>query len=105
MSATSLRRRVLVAALVVSAALGLALPVAGPAVAATADPDLRVTVQISQVSPSVLRPGEDLTVRATLRNDGRRREREARRRAADQPVPDQLARRGGRVGVRGHRRA
>ena len=48
---------------------------AGPAVAATPSPSpsadaLPVTVTIQQVTPSVLRPGEDLTVSVTLRNDG-----------------------------------
>ncbi len=49
--------------------------VAGPATAATPSPSstadaLPVTVTIQQVTPSVLRPGEDLTVGVTLRNDG-----------------------------------
>lgn len=67
MSARSLRRRVLCAALAVAGALaGLAVP----ASAATADPDLPVSVQITSVAPSVLRPGEDLHVTAVLRNDG-----------------------------------
>ncbi|MET0789164.1 MAG: DUF6049 family protein [Cellulomonas sp.] len=67
MSARSLRRRVLCAALAVAGALaGLAIP----ANAATADPDLPVSVQITSVAPSVLRPGEDLHVTAVLRNDG-----------------------------------
>ncbi len=72
MSGPSLRRRVLSAILAVGGALALAVPVGGPAVAATPspDPDLPVTVQITEVAPSVLRPGEDLLVRATLRNDG-----------------------------------
>ena len=48
---------------------------AGPATAATPSPSpsvdaLPVTVTIQQVTPSVLRPGEDLTVSVTLRNDG-----------------------------------
>lgn len=67
MSARSLRRRVLCAALAVAGALaGLAVPAA----AATDDPDLPVSVQITSVSPSVLRPGEELHVSALLRNDG-----------------------------------
>ncbi|MBO3085400.1 DUF6049 family protein [Cellulomonas fengjieae] len=69
MSAGSLRRRVLGAALAVVGALALAAPVAGPAVAATEQPELAVSVQVTEVSPSILRPGEDLRVRATLRND------------------------------------
>lgn len=67
MSARSLRRRVLCAALAVAGALAA---VALPAAAAPADPDLPVSVQITEVTPSVLRPGEDLHVRAVLRNDG-----------------------------------
>ena len=75
MSARSRRRRVLSAALALVGALALAVPVSGAAVAPTpspspADPDLPVSVQITEVAPSVLRPGEDLRVRATLRNDG-----------------------------------
>lgn len=66
MTGRSLRRRVLCAAL----ALVGALAAAPPALAATADPELPVSVQISEVSPSILRPGEDLLVRATLRNEG-----------------------------------
>lgn len=67
MSARSLRRRVLCAALAVAGALaGLAVP----AQAATDDPDLPVSVQITAVSPSVLQPGDDLHVTAVLRNDG-----------------------------------
>ncbi|KRD43519.1 hypothetical protein ASE38_04615 [Cellulomonas sp. Root930] len=67
MSGRSLRRRVLCAALALVGALAAAPPATA---ATTADPDLPVTVQITEVSPSVLRPGEDLLVRATLRNDG-----------------------------------
>ncbi|MEZ0446386.1 DUF6049 family protein [Cellulomonas sp. ICMP 17802] len=67
MSARSLRRRVLCAALAVAGALA---SVALPASAATKEPDLPVSVQITSVSPSVLRPGEDLQVHAVLRNDG-----------------------------------
>ncbi|WP_315093031.1 DUF6049 family protein [uncultured Cellulomonas sp.] len=67
----ALRRRALRATLAVAGALLLALPLAGPASAtATDDPELDVSVRITEVSPSVLRPGEDLLVRATLRNDG-----------------------------------
>ncbi|KQR17190.1 hypothetical protein ASF78_07770 [Cellulomonas sp. Leaf334] len=66
------------AALALVGALALAVPVSGSAAATTpspspspgADPDLPVTVQITEVAPSVLRPGENLQVRATLRNDG-----------------------------------
>lgn len=55
--------------------LAVAPATAGPGtvpagtVTATGDP-LAVTVQITEVSPTVLTPGEDLTVRATIRNDG-----------------------------------
>ncbi|MGN8244332.1 DUF6049 family protein [Cellulomonas soli] len=42
-----------------------------PGTVATAEDDaLAVTVQITAVTPAVLRPGEDLVVRATVRNDG-----------------------------------
>ncbi|MET0435455.1 MAG: DUF6049 family protein [Cellulomonas sp.] len=56
-------------------ALGSAVaPAAGPAgVPAPAAPstdDLPVSVAITAVAPQVLEPGEDLTVTATLRNDG-----------------------------------
>ncbi|WP_456825036.1 DUF6049 family protein [Cellulomonas sp. P5_E12] len=67
MSARSLRRRVLCAALAVAGALA---GVAVPAQAATDDPDLPVSVEITAVSPSVLRPGDDLHVTAVLHNDG-----------------------------------
>ncbi|MDQ0372593.1 DUF6049 family protein [Cellulomonas humilata] len=72
----SARSRVLGAALALVGALALAVPVSGAAGAPTPsptpslDPDLPVSVQITEVAPSVLRPGEDLRVRATLRNDG-----------------------------------
>ncbi|MCG7286542.1 DUF6049 family protein [Cellulomonas sp. ACRRI] len=52
------------------------LPAAGPAAAAPVVPaapstdDLPVSVAITAVAPQVLRPGDDLTVTATLRNDG-----------------------------------
>lgn len=49
------------------------LPAAGPAAAAPAAPstdDLPVSVAITAVAPQVLEPGDDLTVTATLRNDG-----------------------------------
>lgn len=52
---------------------------AGPAAAAAPSPTpsasadkLPVTVLIDQVTPSVLRPGDDLTVSVTIRNDGTR---------------------------------
>ena len=66
MSARSTLRRVLCAAL----ALGAALTFAAPAQAAddAAASPLPVTVHVDQVSPSVLRPGDDLTVHATLTN-------------------------------------
>lgn len=74
MSAPSRRRRVLSAALALVGALALAVPLTGsaatPSPSPTTDPDLPVTIQITEVAPSVLRPGEDLHVRATLRNDG-----------------------------------
>ncbi|WP_157465455.1 DUF6049 family protein [Cellulomonas sp. Leaf395] len=74
MSAPSRRRRVLSAALALVGAVALVVPVSGAAVTPTPapspDPDLPVTVQITEVAPSVLRPGEDLHVKATLRNDG-----------------------------------
>lgn len=76
MSAPSRRRRVLSAALALVGALALAVPVGGaaatptPSPSTSTDPALPVTVQITDVAPSVLRPGEDLHVRATLRNDG-----------------------------------
>lgn len=74
MSAPSRRRRVLSAALALVGALALAVPVSGsaatPSPSPSPDPDLPVTVEITEVAPSVLRPGEDLRVRATLRNDG-----------------------------------
>ncbi|WP_421735650.1 DUF6049 family protein [Cellulomonas sp.] len=66
MSGRWLRRRVVCAAL----ALVGALAAAPPATAATDDPELPVTVQITEVSPSILRPGEPLRVLATLTNDG-----------------------------------
>ncbi|WP_426593852.1 DUF6049 family protein [Cellulomonas sp. McL0617] len=65
MSARSTLRRVLCAAL----ALGAALTFAAPADAADATP-LSVTVHVDQISPSVLRPGQDLTVAATVTNTG-----------------------------------
>ena len=52
------------------------LAAAGPAAAAPVVPaapstdDLPVSVAITAVAPQVLQPGEDLTVTATLRNDG-----------------------------------
>ena len=74
MSARPRRRRVLSAALALVGALALVVPVSGAAVAPTpspsSSPDLPVTVQILEVAPSVLRPGEELRVRATLHNDG-----------------------------------
>ena len=70
----SARSRVLGAALALVGALALAVPTSGAAVAPTPapslDPDLPVTVLITEVAPSVLRPGEELRVRVTLRNDG-----------------------------------
>ncbi|MBW0253722.1 DUF6049 family protein [Cellulomonas sp. PS-H5] len=51
-----------------------AVPAAGaaslPAPAAPSTDDLPVSVAITAVAPQVLEPGEDLTVTATLRNDG-----------------------------------
>ncbi|MDM7830141.1 DUF6049 family protein [Cellulomonas edaphi] len=38
--------------------------------AVAADPVMPVRVEITQIAPVVLRPGEDLVVRATLHNDG-----------------------------------
>ncbi|GEM00322.1 hypothetical protein CTE05_38680 [Cellulomonas terrae] len=62
------------AALALVGALALAVPLSGSAATPTPSPspspDLPVTVEITEVAPSVLRPGEDLLVRATLRNDG-----------------------------------
>ena len=79
MSARSTRRRVLCAA--ISAALALAgVALASGATAAStpsptpavteADADNPVTVRITEISPAILRPGEDLIVRATLTNNG-----------------------------------
>lgn len=69
------RRLALVLALSAALAPGLAaaLPTgwpgaAGSAAAAAVSPAIRV--MIDQVAPSVLRPGQDLTVVATLRNEG-----------------------------------
>ncbi|ROS26244.1 DUF6049 family protein [Cellulomonas sp. PhB150] len=61
-----LARRVLSATLALVA--GLILVPALPASAA--DEPLPVRVEITSISPVVLRPGDDLTVRATLHNDG-----------------------------------
>lgn len=50
-----------------------AVPVAAPAAAvpaALATEDLPVSVAVTAVAPQVLTPGEDLTLTATLRNDG-----------------------------------
>ncbi|WP_028045862.1 DUF6049 family protein [Cellulomonas sp. URHE0023] len=66
MSARSTLRRVLCTAL----ALGAALTVAAAPAGAAPDDDLPVTVHVDQISPSVLRPGQELTVRATLTNTG-----------------------------------
>ncbi len=62
MSARSTVRRVLCVALALGAALAFAPP------AGAAGDDLPVTVRIDQISPSVLRPGDSLTVRATVTN-------------------------------------
>jgi hypothetical protein len=54
-------------------ALGAPAPAAAPALVAPAAPateDLPVSVAVTAVAPQVLTPGEDLTVTATLRNDG-----------------------------------
>lgn len=61
-----LARRVLSATLALVAAVLVvpALP------AAAADDPFPVRVEITSIDPVVLRPGEDLTVRATLHNDG-----------------------------------
>jgi hypothetical protein len=48
----------------------VALPVTTPAAPSTSS--LPVSVAVTQVSPQVLQPGQDLTVTATLRNDGER---------------------------------
>ncbi|WP_029291064.1 DUF6049 family protein [Cellulomonas sp. HZM] len=62
---SALARRGLAAALALTAlALGLT---AAPAAAAD---DPKITVLLTSISPAVLLPGEDLTVHATLRNDG-----------------------------------
>lgn len=61
-----LARRVLSATLALVA--GLILVPALPA--AAVDEPLPVRVEITSISPVVLRPGQDLTVRATLHNDG-----------------------------------
>lgn len=54
-----------------AAAVPDAIPDAIPAGTMTAAGDpLAVTVEITEVSPTVLTPGQDLTVRATVRNDG-----------------------------------
>lgn len=45
-------------------------PAGVPAPAAPSTDDLPVSVAITAVAPQVLEPGEDLTVTATLRNDG-----------------------------------
>lgn len=68
MRARSTLRRMLCAAL----ALGAALAFAAPAGAATDDdePQLPVTVEVESITPSILRPDEDLTVVATLSNTG-----------------------------------
>ncbi|HWJ84585.1 MAG TPA: hypothetical protein VNR62_04105, partial [Cellulomonas sp.] len=60
-----LARRVLSATLALVAAVLVvpALP------AAAADDPFPVRVEITSIDPVVLRPGEDLTVRATLHND------------------------------------
>ena len=103
----SARSRVLGAALALVGALALAVPVSGAAGAPTPsptpslDPDLPVSVQITEVAPSVLRPGEDLRVRATLRNDG---DEAIERPGAALRISRfriSRARRPGRVGVRG----
>jgi hypothetical protein len=60
-----LARRVLSAALALVAGLILV-----PALPASAADPLPVRVEITSISPVVLRPGDDLTVRATLHNDG-----------------------------------
>lgn len=72
MSARSRRRRVLSAALALVGAVALVVPVSGAATtpSPSVDPDLPVAVEVTEVAPTVLRPGEDLLVRATLRNDG-----------------------------------
>lgn len=75
----ALRRGQVTRAVLVLLAVGLAL-LAGVAVAptgvATTSPSPAATttwpisVQVTEVSPAVLRPGDDLTVTATLRNEG-----------------------------------
>jgi hypothetical protein len=63
---------VLAAAVALSPVVAAVLPAgwaAGPTSATAAD-DTTVTVLIDRVTPAVLRPGQDLTVDATLRNDG-----------------------------------
>ncbi|MBD8058258.1 hypothetical protein IC607_04645 [Cellulomonas sp. JH27-2] len=66
-----LAQRAVSATLALLAAV-VAVPVglAGQASAAVDETTLPVRVEITAVSPTVLRPGEDLTVRATLHNDG-----------------------------------
>ncbi|NHT18402.1 DUF6049 family protein, partial [Cellulomonas sp. IC4_254] len=79
---TAGRARAITAAVLAACVLALpGLPAlastpAASAVAATTTPaapsteDLPVSVAITQVAPQVLEPGDDLTVTATLRNDG-----------------------------------
>ena len=50
--------------------LGLTTLAAPAAHAAPATADLPVTVEVTAITPAVLRPGEDLTVRAVVRNEG-----------------------------------
>jgi len=66
-----LAQRAVSATLALLAAV-VAVPVglAGQASAADDETTLPVRVEITAVSPTVLRPGEDLTVTATLHNDG-----------------------------------
>jgi hypothetical protein len=63
-----LARRALSAALALVAAV-LVLPAAVSAPASATD-GMPVRVEITSINPVVLRPGEDLVVRATLHNDG-----------------------------------
>ncbi len=103
MSARSLRRRVLCAALAVAArARRRRRPCERRDRPTRTCP---VSVQITSVSPSVLRPGEDLHVQALLRNDGDTEIERPQRRAAAQPVPRSRAGRGRGLVVRRHRRA
>jgi hypothetical protein len=52
------------------ASSGSPAPTAGRTPAAPATTDLPASVAVTAVSPQVLEPGEDLTVTATIRNDG-----------------------------------